>query len=265
MNREEIIKEILGETVEQLGFYYEGCLRGRDVTDYTFVRKRESEFDISQSIWVLIFDNYKGGYDIRLTFDGRKRVEAYRLIESQFREGDVGDSLHFENEKELEKILHLFRKIIEKKGKKVFDDNRRTQEEIQNIQKKREMHRKLYQNRKTLNANYRKLYGLENTQFTAKLIRTICGLILEKKDEKLEDMEDFFIGMAAVYGDQLIRRRGGDWIWEEDTQTCLVKGEGEYPYHVIPLWQIEFYWERKEDNYLRLLDDFKKYPTETVI
>lgn len=265
MNRAKIVKKIIGNSVERYEFYYEGASRDGNGTDYTFAKRKESEYEIDQSIWISVFNNYNGSWDIRLTFIGREHIEGCSLIESKFQKGTFHDSLRFQSEEELEQILYLFRKIIEEKGEKIFSVSKRSPEEILEIQKKQYMHQRLYQERETLNATYRKLYGLENTEFTAKLIRTMCCLIRKRQGESFEDVEEFLLGMAAVYGDQLIRRRGGEWVWEDDTKTSIVKGEGEYPYKIIPLWKIKFCWERKEDTYLLLLNDFKKYPTETVI
>lgn len=259
MNREKMIKNIIEETAEKLGFYYEGCSQNGDVTDYTFERKKESEFDVSQGIWILIFDNYRGGYDIRLTFAGTKRIEAYRLIESKFQEGDVGNCLHFEDEKELEQILRLFREIIEKKGETIFSEIRKPQEDIK---KNRDMHWKLYQEHEALNKTYRKLYDMEDTQFTAKLIRRMSDVILARKDDNFEEVEELLLGMAAIYGDQLIRKRGGEWAWEDS--FCIIQGIQD-SYYEIPLQMVRGYWRWKRQDYNYFLDHFRSYPTETII
>ncbi|MGY3663730.1 MAG: hypothetical protein ACXAHE_07715 [Roseburia sp. 1XD42-69] len=264
MNRTKMIKKIIGESAENLGFYYKGASRDGNGTDYVFEKKKESEYEIEQSIWISIFNNYNGSWDIRLTFIGRDYIEGGSLIESKFQKGMLHGSLHFQSEEELEQILHLFKKIIEEKGEKIFSACKRSPEEIMEIQRKQNMHQRLYQERHTLNTTYRKMYGLENTQFTAKLIRTMCGLIFEKKDEKFEDVEEFLLGMAAIYGDQLIRRRGGEWVWDDKNKTCEVRGESGSLYK-IPLMVVCWYWERKIDDYLSILGDFSIYPGETVI
>ena len=260
MNRAKMIKKIIGESAENLGFYYKGASRDGGSTDYVFLRKKENEYETPQRIWFIIFDWYRGGWDIRMTFIGTKHIEAYRLIDSEFQEGFSGDCLHFKDEEELEQILYLFKRIIEEKGEKIFSEIRRPLEEIL---AENERHWKMYQERKILNETYRKMYGLENTQFTAKLIRTMCSLIFEKKDEKFEDVEEFLLGMAAIYGDQLIRRRGGEWEWDDKNKTCAVRGENN-SFYEIPLMVVCWYWKRKIDDYLPMLGNFRNYPGETV-
>ena len=108
MNRETMIKKIIGETAEKLGFYYKGCERNGSVTDYTFKSRKESDYEIDQSIWIIIFDHYMEGWDIRLTLDSKKRVEGCNLIKSKFKEGFSGDCWYFKDEEELKEILYLF-------------------------------------------------------------------------------------------------------------------------------------------------------------
>lgn len=264
MYRAKMIKKVIGSIAERYEFYYTGASQDGNGTDYVFEKRKESEYDIEQSIWISIFNNYNGSWDIRLTFIGREHIEGCSLIESKFQKGMLYGSLHFQREEELEQILHLFRKIIEEKGEKIFRACKRSTEEIMEIQRKQNMHQRLYQERHTLNTIYRKMYGLENTQFTAKLIRTMCSLIFEKKDEKYEDVEEFLLGMAAIYGDQLIRRRGGEWEWDDKNKICAVRGEND-SFYEIPLMVVCWYWKRKIDDYLPMLGKFRNYPGETVI
>ena len=112
MNRAKMIKKIIGESAENLGFYYKGASRDGGSTDYVFLRKKENEYETPQRIWFIIFDWYRGGWDIRMTFIGTKHIEAYRLIDSEFQEGFSGDCLHFKDEEELEQILYLFKRIL---------------------------------------------------------------------------------------------------------------------------------------------------------
>ncbi len=57
MNRAKMIKKIIGEAVDPLGFYYKGASRDGNGTDYVFEKKKESEYEIKQSIWISIFNN----------------------------------------------------------------------------------------------------------------------------------------------------------------------------------------------------------------
>ena len=120
----------------------------------------------------------------------------------------MDDFLHFENEEELKQILQHFRRIIVEKGEEVF---REISKHSTEARPKKKTHKKLYEEHEELNRKYRKLYGMEDTEFTAKLMRRMNQVILEMQDEDFADVEETLIGLAAVYGDQLVRKCGGEW------------------------------------------------------
>ncbi len=106
---------------------------------------------------------------------------------------------------------------------------------------------------------------MEDTEFTAKLMRRMNQVILEMQDEDFADVEETLIGLAAVYGDQLVRKCGGEWELSE-VGTCMITGihEGSRAGE-NPLNSIIFHWRNKRDDYRELLDCFRKHPYDTVI
>ena len=268
MNKAKWIKKIIGEAVTEKGFSYTGCTGGSDV-GYSFKRRVDGEGEddeIMQIIEIFISLSVIGGYDIRLTFCtnayGVINQEVTNLIPSGFKKGDLDDFLHFENEEELKQILQHFRRIIVEKGEEVF---REISKHSTEARPKKKTHKKLYEEHEELNRKYRKLYGMEDTEFTAKLMRRMNQVILEMQDEDFADVEETLIGLAAVYGDQLVRKCGGEWELSE-MGTCMItglhegSGAGENP-----LNSIIFHWRNKRDDYRELLYCFKKHPYDTVI
>ena len=268
MNKAKWIKKIIGEAVTEKGFSYTGCTGGSDV-GYSFKRRVDGEDEddeIMQIIEIFISLSVIGGYDIRLTFCtnayGVINQEVTNLIPSGFKKGDLDDFLHFENEEELKQILQHFRRIIVEKGEDVF---REISKHSTEARPKKKTYRKLYEEHEELNQKYRKLYGMEDTEFTAKLMRRMNQVILEMQDEDFADVEETLIGLAAVYGDQLVRKCGGEWELSE-MGTCMItglhegSGAGENP-----LNSIIFHWRNKRDDYRELLDCFRKHPYDTVI
>ena len=268
MNKAKWIKKIIGEAVTEKGFSYTGCTGGSDV-GYSFKRRVDGEDEddeIMQIIEIFISLSVIGGYDIRLTFCtnayGVINQEVTNLIPSGFKKGDLDDFLHFENEEELKQILQHFRRIIVEKGEDVF---REISKHSTEARPKKKTYRKLYEEHEELNQKYRKLYGMEDTEFTAKLMRRMNQVILEMQDEDFADVEETLIGLAAVYGDQLVRKGGGEWELSE-MGTCMItglhegSGAGENP-----LNSIIFHWRNKRDDYRELLYCFKKHPYDTVI
>ena len=268
MNKAKWIKKIIGEAVTEKGFSYTGCTGGSDV-GYSFKRRVDGEDEddeIMQIIEIFISLSVIGGYDIRLTFCtnayGVINQEVTNLIPSGFKKGDLDDFLHFENEEELKQILQHFRRIIVEKGEDVC---REISKHSTEARPKKKTYRKLYEEHEELNQKYRKLYGMEDTEFTAKLMRRMNQVILEMQDEDFADVEETLIGLAAVYGDQLVRKCGGEWELSE-MGTCMItglhegSGAGENP-----LNSIIFHWRNKRDDYRELLYCFKKHPYDTVI
>ena len=268
MNKAKWIKKIIGEAVTEKGFSYTGCTGGSDV-GYSFKRRVDGEDEddeIMQIIEIFISLSVIGGYDIRLTFCtnayGVINQEVTNLIPSGFKKGDLDDFLHFENEEELKQILQHFRRIIVEKGEDVFWEISKHSTEAR---PKKKTYRKLYEEHEELNQKYRKLYGMEDTEFTAKLMRRMNQVILEIQDEDFADVEETLIGLAAVYGDQLVRKCGGEWELSE-VGTCMITGihEGSRAGE-NPLNSIIFHWRNKRDDYRELLDCFRKHPYDTVI
>ena len=257
MNKGKLIKGIIGNAAEEYGFTYTGSSRDGSVTGYHFERK---ENEVCQTISIVVI-----GQGIRLMFltdvFGLRRVEATELIESDFIKGRLKGFLKFSDEEELEKILYHFVQIIEQKGMEIFKE---ISKPLTEAYPRKEAYWKLYQEHEALNDKYRKLYGLENTEFTTKLMRQISTIILEQKDEKFCDVEEMLIGLAAVYGDQIVRKCGGQWKWNKEFNSCVIYGvHGKAC--VNPLSSTIFYWNGKQENINQLIVDFKKSPFDTVI
>ncbi|MBD5471975.1 MAG: hypothetical protein HDR20_03445 [Lachnospiraceae bacterium] len=83
------------------------------------------------------------------------------------------------------------------------------------VRPKKETYWKLYTEHDELNREYRKKYNLEDTESSLKCMKGISDIILETTDQEFAEVEEMLIGLAAVYGDQLIKKMGGKWIWFE--------------------------------------------------
>ena len=108
------------------------------------------------------------------------------------------------------------------------------------------------------------MYGLEDTEFTRKMMQKISDIILEKKDQNFAEVEEMLVGLAAVYGNQIIRKCGGEWMWDDKTKSCTIeKIHGKM--FASPLGRLIFYWNRKEEDINCLLSVFRRLPYDTVI
>lgn len=264
MNEMKWIKEMIGKEAEKAGFTDGGSHRDGYVRGYVFYCAHEEE-RYEDYIGFTVIDN-----SIRMDFKrsgmGRGYIDDVTcLLESKFT-SDIQGFIAFDSEEEYKEILEYFARIIREKSKEVFDSMEVHKEE--DGYPGREMHWKLYQEHEELNQKYRKLYGLEDTEFTAKLIRRIMKLIMENQDKKFEEVKELLIGLAAVYGNQLVLKGNGKWEWQEGLLShCWVKGiEGGDD--AIPLNDLAFCWKYKRDeaaNVRELLHKFPKGPYGVVI
>lgn len=256
MNKEKLIKEIIGEAVKDYGFEkfvysVDGWTEGYDF--------KRTDGDLEQYIIITVIND-----EIRLEFMtnayGQFPVDASKLIKSNF-PSDRQDFLMFRNEKEFKKILFLFRDIILQKGFEIFEKISRPTTEAR---PKKETYWKVYSENRELEEKYRKMYGLEDTEFTRKMMQRISDIILSTKNQDFKEVEEMLVGLAAVYGNQIIRKCGGEWKWYDKTKSCLiVKIYGEN--NSNPLNEIICYWRRKEEDINNLLIPFRRLPYDTVI
>ena len=256
MDKEKWIKQIIGEAVKEHGF--EKFIHSVDgwTHGYEFVRENG---DLRQDISITVIDN-----SIRLEFItnayGQDHVEVLDMIKSDFVDNGLG-FLIFENEEELKEILYLFRDLILQKG---FDILEEISKPTTDVRPREETSWKVFSENKELEEKYRKMYGLEDTEFTRKMMQKISDIILEKKDQNFAEVEEMLVGLAAVYGNQIIRKCGGEWRWNDKTKACTIKkihGKNS----TNPLHDLIWYWDRKEEDINCLLSVFRRLPYDTVI
>lgn len=256
MKKSKLIKEIIGNSVKEYGFQYAGYGRDGYTTGYDFLRLQG---DIRQKINITVIEQ-----DIRLMLMtnvyGGRCAEATDLIESDFQRGYLQDFLYFKDEEEFKAILYHFRDIILRKGLELFEE---LSIPLTEIRPKKETDWKLYQEHDELNEKYRKMYGLEDTEYTTRLIRRISEIILETIEEDFSKVEEMLIGLAAVYADQVIRKCGGEWTWVEDCNTCVIIKVRGYDC-INPLNDTISYWRWKKENLNHFLNAFRDNPYDTV-
>lgn len=259
MNRVKWIKDIIGKPIEEYGFKYIGCMRDGYTIGYDFER---IQGDITQTIDIIIIEQ-----DIRMMFYtnvyGLRDACATDLIESDFSRSDTMgmDFLFFKDEDEFKQILCHFREIIITKGLDLFKE---LSIPLTEIRPKKETYWKLYQEHDALNKKYREMYGLTDTEYTQKLIRRISAIILDTIDKDFSEVEEMLMGLAAVYADQVIRKGGGEWSWNEKSNSCLITKVREFS-SVNPLNDTITYWRWRKENLNHFLNSFRDNPYETVL
>ena len=255
MNRQKWIKKIIGGVVEERGFEYTGHFRDGYIHGYSFECIKN---DLRQYIEISI-----SGNEIKMELNtnayGQAWVNVCDLAELHL-SPNLRGFLEFKDEGEYKEILHLFCEILNQKGFAVLKEKIKPTTEIR---PKKETYWKLYMEHDELNREYRKKYDLEDTESSFKCMQRISDIILETVDQEFAEVEEMLIGLAAVYGDQLIQKWGGEWVWSEVNNSSGVDKmrNGEY---VNPLADIIFYWKEGEEYMDALIQSFKKDPFDVV-
>ena len=253
--REKWIKKIIGEVVEKRGFEYTGHFRDEYANGYSF---KCTMGDLRQDIHITVIGN-----TIRMQLNtnafGQIWVNVCDLMESNLKP-DITGFLEFKDEDEYKEILYSFCEILIQKGFAVLEEKSKPTTEVR---PKKETYWKLYMEHDELNREYRKKYGLEDTESSLKCMQRISDIILETTDREFAEVEEMLIGLAAVYGDQLIKKMGGKWIWFEVHNSSGVDKMKNGSY-ANPLADMIFYWRRGKEDIDDLLQLFKMGPFDVV-
>lgn len=254
-NQEKWIKKIVGEVVEERGFVYTGHHRDGYVHGYSF---KCTKGDLRKDIDITVIGN-----TIRMELNtnayGQIWVNVCDLMESNL-EPDITGFLEFKREDEFKEILHSFCEILIQRGFAVLEEKSKPTTEAR---PKKETDWKLYMEHDELNREYRKKYNLENTESSLKCMQRISDIILETTDREFAEVEEMLIGLAAVYGDQLIQKMGGKWVWSEANDSSGI-GEIKNGGYANPLTDIIFYWRRGKEDIDTLTWTFKNDPFDVV-
>ncbi len=253
MNRSKWIKEIIGGAIKEHGFEYEGGGKDEYIFIYSFQRRKG---DLRQYISIAVKDN-KADLTFSTNAYGQKEVHGSGLMESNFEMESDNRYIAWKDAEEFKQVLYHFREIILKKGMDVLEEISRPTTEVR---PKKETHWKLYQEHEALNEEYRKKYGLENIESTKELMQKISDIIVGSRDKEFTEVEEMLIGLAAVFGDQLVIKCGGEWFWNPEVNTCTIKSMNGIRILLTenPLARIINYWKCKSVDPNILINSFKK-------
>ena len=255
INKEKWIKKIIGEVVETHGFEYTGHSKDGYVHGYSFECIKG---DLRQDVYLTVIEN-----TVRMQLNtnayGQIWVNVCNLMESNLKP-DVMGFLEFQDEDEFKEILYSFGEILIQKGFDVLEEKSKPTTEIR---PKKETYWKLYVEHDELNREYRQRYGLEDTESSLKCMQKISDIILGTTDREFAEVEEMLIGLAAVYGDQLIQKMGGEWGWSKVHNSSGIE-EMKNGSYANPLADIIFYWRRGKEHLDTLIQAFKKGPFDVV-
>ena len=76
-------------------------------------------------------------------------------------------------------------------------------------------------------------------------MKKISDIILENKDNPFKEVGELLIGLAAVYGCQLVKKCGGHWEFDDESASCMIEEKFECKGE-RPLLTMLRYWKHRK-------------------
>lgn len=237
MNIKKIIQEELGTELEKYGFKY------RKYESYCWPYEREIN-GIRQEIMVAR-DRFEKGY-IKVMFFTNAYGQTIKEFKNFVPEEGARhwDYWGYENEEELREILREFKRLILTYGLDFLEEiSKPTTDAIPT----KEANEYLYGNHQAIFEEYRIKFGTVN-----KTPEEVIDLIYQKLDEKLDEpfneLEDIFIGLAALYGHTICWGDKGIWTWDQLEDACYIENILGSCKKLPPLNLIIAVWDMKRKD-----------------
>lgn len=244
MDKNKLMQQIIGEMVKDHGFEFERHIGDIHAEEYVYRREKG---EVCQFI---VIDVSEMGLRLELGTDAYGWEDywfmATGMIECPFTI-EEGDFIQFETEEKFKEILYYFRKVLLEKG---FEYLEEMSIPVTEVRPKKWTFQKLYIEHEALNREYRKKYDLEEMESSRELVQRISDIILATADREFSEVEEMLVGLAAVYGDEILRKCGGEYEWIEDCSMCILCTErGSF----CPLVSMISYWGEKREDVNQLL------------
>lgn len=78
------------------------------------------------------------------------------------------------------------------------------------------------------------------------------------------EVEEMLVGLAAVYGNQIIKKCGGEWEWDDNFNSCMIIDIWGRK-SANPLNEVIFYWRMKREDLNHFLNPFKRFSGDKVV
>ncbi len=247
----QVIKKVLGKTLEQEGFRY---IRYKRIGYHHWFYGREDgewlqllavvEHDSLKEIWVEI-DEIKhdeemskafGGFGLNYFLQPENGCDN-RIVYKDMEEFE--ECLGKQKERILEYFLPGFKRLRNPRYKYCVTQ---------------EMEWEVYQNRRALQKRMTDKYGMKDVA-EDELLGFIKMVLEEYKNSSMEEFEDTLLGLSAFLGESMVNNlEQYEWEWSEVYKRCRIKNcddeKYEYPISIIfDSWQdgikeleICYYW-----------------------
>ncbi len=230
----QMIKKVLGRTLEQEGFRYKGYKRigyhhwfyGREDGEWLQLLALV-EHDSLKEIWVEI-DEIKQSEDMSKAFSGYGFNYFLQSVN-----GNNG-RIVYKDEEEFEGCLE---KLKERISKYFLPGFKRLRNPRYKYCVTQEMEWEVYQNRRALQKRMTNKYGMKDAA-EDELLSFIKMVLEEYKNSSMEEFEETLLGLSAFLGESMVDNlEQYEWEWSGVYKKCRIKNcidkKYEYPVNII--------------------------------
>jgi len=253
MQKARLVKKVLGERFAKHGFEFMGSV-DRGVWEF----KKTLDNVIEQTITILLdrFESNEVYFILNSKFGNN--VKACDFVpEPEYANKQWWE---FNDDDEFVKALEEMGYLIEKYGFKKLDELSVSPYKFEATE---EMNRRVYEKHDELTASFMKKYGIEDDITLWESIEIIKGIV-EETDERIYDekAKERLIGLAAFYGEQLIKKYDGEWEWCKHNSMCRVVKMKNLMTSMYVLSRISQAWEKSSaeiiiESYIKMVENEK--------
>ena len=249
MQKTEIIKRVVGESIRPHGFIY----LGDDPESCTF-RKQIGELQQDITIY------YAAENELKIYFGtnayGQKPIYGEDLVRADENRGDVLGRYHYSNELEFITVIEYFKKIIFDYG---FTALEKISVHTTQARPTKEANLYLYENHEKLNREYRKKFKIDENASNEDIFLTIQEYLVKTQGQPFDEVKETMIGLAAIIGTVFKDVSDGIWKWDSVKNICWVANRDKYPKMQYPLNTIIGLWNKNAERTFTFINDNYKW------
>ena len=219
MRQAEIIKDIIGEVVEPMGFAFRG---GMASDGWEYIRNKDG---IQQIIFIDDLNQYRRkNARLLLTTNllNSRRVEICEYVPEY--DGQFDTFWEYKSEEDYKRIIIEFARIIKEYG---IDKLNEISIPIRNAIVTDDMQRQFYQLHDKMAKEFQSNYQLEQMSM-AETNQLLYKMITEMQEKEFQEIKDQLMYMAAFWGETVTNEFTGYWEWKEDVDKCMVRVPGKF-------------------------------------
>jgi len=249
MKKGQIIKKILGEVLEPLGFIYNNP-SGVNVWEFKRNVKNKEDEDIEQLVFV-----QKSRFSNQLFLE--IRTNAYGQMPkriSSFVPGSKYSAVSYESDEDFIRVIKIFADVVKEHGLKNLE---KMIEPTSNDRPREDDYLKLLNNHVQIAEDFIKKEGIPEDISLRDAIDLVYKALCDNKDKSYGEVKDLLMDLGAFYTYQLEKHYESRWEYrEEKKKAILIFTNGKHQHICLALDFMTNCWrdiDGKGINKLQLL------------